>query len=52
MKGLKVKTILGLAEKNAMLPLTVEWMRSETTQFQSGSDAIFMVMNEVRMLRD
>lgn len=42
----------GLAKENATLQLKVEKMRSTTTQLQSENEAIFVVTEERKMLRN
>lgn len=51
-KGLQLRTSPGLAEKNATLGSKVERTRTATIRLQSESEAVLMVVDETRALRD
>lgn len=47
-----MKSLLGLADKNATTLFKVEWMHMAKTLLQSESDAVLMMMDEIQALRD
>lgn len=51
-KELQLHTLPSLPEGNTTLRSKVERMRTATSPLQSGSNVVFIVMDEIRALRD